>query len=372
MRSWIRVAAAIVLAFAPVSLGAQPRPQEPGPDVPYRAEPVVVEVVEEGGSHTLAGTITLPDPAKWGDGPYPGAVLITGSGPQNRDSEMLGHKPFLVLADRLTRAGIAVLRYDDRGVGESTGDFGGGGIAGFVRDAAAAATALRAHPAVDPARVGLIGHSEGGTVGPKVAGEQPETAFVVLLAAMGISGTDTLIFQSETAYRQVGRDPAWLEANSRVRRAVFGALRDGADEEAMRPLVRAWVEQEMDYLADEAGRERAVATLMNQFVTPWFRQFVSVDPPADLRRVSAPVLALCGTLDMQVPADLNLPAIEKALAEGPCPSATIVRLPGLNHLFQPAKTGLMGEYGAIEITFDEATMGLVAGWIRGVVAGRGE
>lgn len=345
---------------------AQNRPQEPGPNPPYRSEGVTVEVTEGDASHTLAGTLTLPDPERFGPGPYPGAVLISGSGPQNRDSEMMGHRPFLVLADRLTRAGIAVLRYDDRGVGASTGDFAQADIAAFARDAGAAAAALRAHGAVDPERVGLIGHSEGGTVAPMVAAEQPETAFVVLLAAMGVSGVDVLIFQSETMYRKGGQSEAWIEANSRVRRAAFEALASGADDEALRPLLDAWVEQEMTHLATEEGRAQAAEMLLAQFTSPWFRQFVSIDPVDAMRRVGAPVLALCGTLDMQVPADLNLPGIEKALADAPCPSAAIVRLPGLNHLFQPAETGLMGEYGTIETTFDEGAMGLIAGWVRAV------
>jgi pimeloyl-ACP methyl ester carboxylesterase len=329
---------------------------------------VEVPVGEDGdGGHTLAGTITLPDSEAFGDGPYPGVVLISGSGPQNRDSELMGHRPFLVLADRLTRAGIAVLRYDDRGFGESTGDFASGTIPRFARDAAAAAAALRAHERVDDDRVGLIGHSEGGAVAPLVAADEPRTAFVVLLAGMGESGRDILLFQSALMYERGGQDEAWIAESTRIRGAVFDAVASDADAETVRPLLRELVDHEMDHLVSEEGRERAVDQLLGQFTGAWFRNFLAIDPAAALRRVSVPVLAMNGTLDMQVPAEQNLGAIERALAAGPCPSATIVRLVGLNHLFQPAETGMLGEYATIETTFDESAMGLISGWIRSVV-----
>jgi fermentation-respiration switch protein FrsA (DUF1100 family) len=357
---------AVAVLAAPVL--AQPvRPQEPGAEVPYRAEPVKVPVGEGEPTHTLAGTITLPDAARWGAGPYPGVVLISGSGPQNRDSELMGHRPFLVLADRMTRAGIAVLRYDDRGVGESTGNFAEGTIPGFAIDAAAAVAALRAHPLVDDAGVGVLGHSEGGAVAPLVAADNPETAFVVILAGMGQSGRDILLYQSAFMFRKGGQTEEWIAESTRIRAAIFDAVGGGAADEDVIPLVRALVDYEMAYLMEEDRRAVAAVQLLPQFTGDWMRNFLTVDPTAALRRVAVPVLALSGTLDMQVPAAENLGAIEAALAEGPCPSATIVRLVGLNHLFQPAETGLLGEYGAIETTFDEATMGLIAGWIRATV-----
>jgi pimeloyl-ACP methyl ester carboxylesterase len=357
---------AVAVLAAPVL--AQPvRPQEPGAEVSYRAEPVKVPVGEGEPTHTLAGTITLPDAARWGTGPYPGVVLISGSGPQNRDSELMGHRPFLVLADRMTRAGIAVLRYDDRGVGESTGNFVEGTIPGFAIDAAAAAAALRAHPLVDDARVGVMGHSEGGAVAPIVAADHPETAFVVILAGMGQSGRDILLYQSSSMFRKGGQSEDWIEESTRIRAAIFDAVAAGEPLEVVRSRLRALVDFEMTHLQEESGRERMTEQLMPQFTGDWFRNFLTVDPAAALRRVGVPVLALNGTLDTQVPAAENLGAIESALAEGPCPSATIVRLAGLNHLFQPAETGALGEYGAIETTFDEATMGLIAGWIRATV-----
>lgn len=368
------VLALLGLAAAVQAAAQTTRPQDPPDTVPYTSVPIEVPVPADAngdGGHTLAGTVTLPDPDEWGDGPHPGVVLISGSGPQNRDSELFGHRPFLVLADRLTRAGIAVLRYDDRGVGASTGSFASGTIPRFAHDAAAAADALRAHPSVDPARVGLIGHSEGGAVAPLVAAEHPETAFLVLLAGMGVSGKEILLFQSAMMYERGGQDEAWIAENTRVRSDLFDAVATGASEETLRGLVRALVDQEMTHIQSEEGRERMAGMLYGQFTNDWIRGFVSIDPADALGRVSVPVLALNGTLDTQVDADLNLGAIERALADGACPSATIVRLPGLNHLFQPAETGMLGEYGAIETTFDEATMGLIAGWIRGVVGGVG-
>ncbi len=367
---------ALTVLAAPVL--AQPaRPQEPVGEVPYRSEPVTVEVKAEGDggdggvTHTLTGTITLPEAARWGEGPYPGVVLISGSGPQNRDSELMGHRPFLVLADRMTRAGIAVLRYDDRGVGGSTGVFAEGTIPKFAVDAAAAADALRAHPLVDAARVGVMGHSEGGVVAPMVAADHPQTAFVVILAGMGQSGKEILLYQAALMFRNGGQDEAWIAESARVRGAVFDAVGAGEPNEVVRPLLRALVDHEMAHLQSEAGRERMTDQLLPQFTGGWMMNFLTVDPGAALRRVAAPVLALNGTLDMQVPAEENLGAIERALKEGVCPSATIVRLVGLNHLFQPAKTGLLGEYGVIETTFDESAMGLIAGWIGAVTEGAG-
>lgn len=358
-----------VMVLSASALAQPVRPQEPGAQVPYRSESVKVDVKGPEGdvTHTLAGTITLPDAARWGEGPYPGVVLISGSGPQNRDSELLGHRPFLVLADRMTRAGIAVLRYDDRGVGESTGAFAEGTIPGFALDAAAAADALRAHPRVDDARVGVMGHSEGGAVAPIVAADHPETAFVVILAGMGQSGRDILLYQAASLFRNAGQDEAWIAGSTRIRAAIFDATGSGEPPEVIRPLVRALVDYEMSYLQGEEGRERMTTQLMPQFTGEWMVKFLTVDPAAALRRVSVPVLALNGTLDTQVTADENLGAIERALKEGPCPSATMVRLVGLNHLFQPAKTGLLGEYAVIETTFDESAMGLIAGWIRATV-----
>lgn len=363
------VLALMGLAAAIPASAQSPRAQDPPAEVPYASGPieVAVPVGEDGdGGHTLAGTVTVPDPARWGVGPHPGVVLISGSGPQNRDSEIFGHRPFLVLADRLTRSGIAVLRYDDRGVGASTGSFASGTIPRFARDAAAAADALRAHPAVDPARVGLIGHSEGGAVAPLVAADHPETAFVVLLAGMGVGGKEILLYQSSMMYERGGQDGAWIAENTRIRSDLFDAVAAGTGDDELRPLVRALVDQEMTHIQSEDGRERMVGMLVGQFANDWMRGFVSIDPADALRRVGVPVLALNGTLDTQVPADMNLNAIEAALVEGACPSATIVRLPGLNHLFQPAETGMIGEYGAIGTTFDEGAMGLIAGWIRGV------
>tara|TARA_R110000782_G_scaffold29795_1_gene74030 strand:+ start:19357 stop:20475 length:1119 start_codon:yes stop_codon:yes gene_type:complete len=351
------------LAAQQAAMGS--RPQEPTEPLPYRAEEVTVPVGAQGdGGHTLAGTLTLPDPARWGDGPYPGVVLVSGSGAQNRDSMLLGHKPFLVLSDRLTRAGVAVLRYDDRGFGASTGDFATATTLDFADDARAAAGLLRAHPEVDAKRVGLIGHSEGGLIAPMVANADPETAFIVLLAGPGVPGSEILVFQSELMFRQTRQADEWIAASSAIRREIFRAIAEDADEEAVRPIVRRLVAHEMAYLQDEEGRDRVADATLAQFTNPWVRAFVKLDPRVALAEVSVPVLALNGTKDMQVPVDQNLTEIERVLAGGACPSVTAVRLVGLNHLFQPAQTGLLGEYAVISTTFDERTMGLIAGWVR--------
>lgn len=341
------------------------RPQDPALPLPYRAEDVTVAVTPaEGEGHTLAGTITLPDPAVWGEGPYPGVVLISGSGGQNRDCLIFGHKPFLVLSDRLTRAGVAVLRYDDRGVAGSTGDFAAATTKDFADDARAAAALLREHPAVDRTRVGLIGHSEGGLIAPLVANADPMTAFIVLLAGPGVVGSEILIYQSELMFRQTNQTDEWIATSSGIRREIFDAIVRDATEDELLPLAKKLVAHEMSYLQDEAGRERVAKSTLAQFSSPWLRQFAKMDPRDALAFVRVPVLALNGTKDMQVPADANLGEIERALTGGACPSVTAVRMVGLNHMFQPAETGMLGEYPVIATTFDERAMGLIAGWVR--------
>lgn len=368
----IRTVMAVMVWSVSVASGqAVPnRPQHPTEPVPYQSETVTVPVAaDEAGdaAHTLAGTITLPDAARWGVGPYPGVVLVSGSGPQNRDADLMGHKWFLVLADHLTRQGFAVLRYDDRGVGESTGDFASGTIRRFARDAMAAADALRAHDAVDDERVGVIGHSEGGAVAPIVAVEQPSAAFVVILAGMGVPGSEILLYQSSSMFQRGGQSEDWIEANTAVRRDVFDAVGRGAGADEVRPLVAAWVEQEFSHIQKEEDRARLAGQLMAQFSGDWMREFCSLDPRDWLRRVSVPTLALNGTLDTQVTPEQNLTEIEAALLAGPCPSATTVRMKNLNHLFQPAVTGTLGEYATIETTFDPHALGVISGWMRATV-----
>jgi len=358
-------AIAALIACCSVAFGQDARPQTPRAPFPYSSEEVTIPA-GDGADHTLAGTLTVPEASVWGNGPHPAMVLVTGSGPQDRDETIMGHKPFAVLADYLTRRGIAVLRYDDRGVGRSTGSFADATVRGLASDARAAWSFLRDHPATDPARVGIGGHSEGGLIAPMVAADEPGVAFVVMLAGPGVPGSEVLLFQSEFLMRAGGLAEDFIAENQSIRRAIFALVHEGADDATVLGEVERLMDMELAYMKDPEARRRMAQQALPQFAGAWAREFLTIDPADALSRVAVPVLALNGTLDTQVNADQNLIPIERALAAGPCPSATVVRLKNLNHLFQPAETGMFGEYGAIETTFDEAAMGLIAGWVSSV------
>jgi pimeloyl-ACP methyl ester carboxylesterase len=334
--------------------------------VPYRSEDVRYR--SEPAGITLAGTLTLPE----GAGPFPTVVLISGSGPQNRDSELFGHRVFLVLADYLTRHGIAVLRSDDRGVGDSEGVFREATSRDFASDAAAAVGYLKTRADVRRGAVGLLGMSEGGLVAPMVASGPDSVAFVVLMAGPGVPGEDILYAQSALIARAMGASEEQISFNRRLQGELFAVLKAEAD-----PTVRARRMEEVlrGQFADVPAAERAASGLtaeverewIDSQITamggPWYRYFLTHDPRPVLKEVRVPVLALNGSLDLQVPAGLNLPAVEAALREGGNPDVTIVELPGLNHLFQTASTGVPAEYPTIEETMSPVAMDIVARWI---------
>jgi uncharacterized protein len=312
--SWSQGGAALPLELERVEEVVGPnRPQEPEPPFPYVAEAVRYPNLD-AGIH-LAGTLTLPE----GDGPFPAVALISGSGAQNRDSEVFGHRIFLVLADHLTRQGIAVLRSDDRGVGESEGIFQEATSRDFAGDAAAAVAYLRARPEIAPEAVGLVGLSEGGMIAPMVAAESDDVAFIVLMAGPGLTGEEILHLQADLISRAMGVTPETREGWITSQKSTAGG--------------------------------------------PWFRFFLVHDPRPVLRQVRVPVLALNGELDLQVPPAENLGAIEAALREGGNPDFTVRELPGLNHLFQTATTGSPMEYAQIEETMSPKAMDMVARWI---------
>ncbi len=331
-----------------------PRPQTPRPPFPYRVEEVRIPNPEAGGV-VLAGTLTLPA----GDGPFPAAILISGSGPQDRDETLFGHKPFLVIADYLTRRGIAVLRYDDRGVGGSRGDFAAATSADFASDARAAAAFLRQRPEIRADAVGFIGHSEGGLVGPLAARDDPHIAYLVLLAGPGLPGIELLQAQNAFLLESQGRGDAEIARLQAVNGRILEAVAAAPDAGAARAAAGAILDPETRAALglSEAAAEKMVA----QLASPWFRYFLRTDPAAILASIDIPVLALNGALDRQVPADANLAAIARALSHDA--DVTVTALPGLNHLFQHAKTGAPAEYAAIEETFAPEALKLVADWI---------
>lgn len=336
----------------PAPLPPPKRPQDPLAPFPYREQEVSFQNPRSG--QQLAGTLTLPA----GKGPFPAVVLVSGSGPQDRDEALMGHRPFLVLADYLTRRGIAVLRYDDRGVGKSGGTYATATTADFLTDAQAALQFLRTQPGIQPKRAGMIGHSEGGTIA-LLAGAQPQPpAFIVSLAGVGVSGTELLIRQQTDLLRTAGLDTARLQQLRRTQQQVLQIIAATPDNPPAIAKVVPLLKQ-----ASPGVTESALTAMASQMTAPWYRYFLTLNPQPDLAKVKAPVLALNGSKDVQVAADLNLPAIEKGLKAGGNRDVTIRQLDGLNHLLQTATTGLPSEYGQLDETISPAALQLIGNWI---------
>jgi pimeloyl-ACP methyl ester carboxylesterase len=310
------------------------------------------------GTARLAGTLSLPE----GKGPFPAVLLVAGSGPQTRDEAVAGHRIFMVLADALNRRGLAVLRYDKRGVGASKGDYAAATSADFEDDAQAAVEFLKSDGEVDPRHLGIIGHSEGGTIAPAVAVRDPAVSFIVLLAGPGLRG-DKLLTEQQALIAAADGMPADKVARLRdfVGRSL-AALAKAPDREQAEDIARR-----------AAARGKAlgipgienVEALVKMVTEPWFLYFLKDDPAPVLRKVRVPVLALGGSLDLQVAPDSNLAAIREALKGNP--GATVRELPGLNHLFQKAHTGSPLEYGTIAETMDPSALGAIGDWILGQV-----
>jgi fermentation-respiration switch protein FrsA (DUF1100 family) len=329
---------------------APARPQEPQPPFPYDALDVEFDNFEAG--IRLAGTFTIPA----GDGPHPAVALLTGSGPQNRDETVFGHRPFLVLADYLTRHGIAVLRFDDRGIGASTGDFAVATTPDFVSDALAAVAFLQARPEADPEKIGLVGHSEGAIVAPMAANRGGEVAFVVLLASTGVNGRELLVMQAKAMNRAAGLPEAVIEQRAEVQESLLDVVASAESDSVA-------AEQAGAILAEAGLTGDAAEGQIRSLLSPWMKHFLVYDPLPELRELSIPVLALNGEKDTQVPPTENLLPVEEALREGGNPDVTVEVLPNLNHLFQTAETGLPAEYAGIEETFSPAALEKIAAWI---------
>jgi len=343
------------------------RPQDPKQPYPYLAEEVVVE--NKAAGIKLAGTLTLPRAA----GPHPVVMFITGSGPQDRDEAVMGHRPFLVLADHLTRQGIAVLRCDDRGVGKSTGDFSKATDKDFADDVIAQVAYLHTRKEVDTKRLGLIGHSEGGIIAPMVAVKSKDVSFIVLLAGVGVPMEKLLVRQARDIALVMGASEDAIAKNAALQNELFKIAKEQKDNSAAEAAMRKLFRDQLAEFTDEQRKamglfDAAIEPQIKMVLSPWFRDLLSYDPRPTLKAVQCPVLALNGEKDLQVAAKENLAAIRDALAAGGNENVKTVELPGLNHLFQTCQTGAIAEYGQIEETFSPAAMQLISNWIREVAS----
>ncbi|MEB2774926.1 alpha/beta fold hydrolase [Algoriphagus sp. D3-2-R+10] len=339
------------------------RPQEPKKPFPYRSEDVIFE--NKQAEILLAGTLTLPE----GTGTFPAVVLISGSGPQNRDEELMGHKPFLVLSDHLTRNGIAVLRFDDRGTAASTGTFGTATSVDFATDVASAVQYLQSRSEIDKSKIGLIGHSEGGIVAPMVAGNSDDIDFIVLLAGTGIRGDKLLLAQQALIGEVSGMSPNQLAENEMISKKTFEIMMKDQGDEERKGEIRNYMTQVFRNIPTEnipggMSEEEFVTAQVNQLTSPWMQYFIKYDPAPALEKVSCPVLAINGEKDLQVPPKVNLEAIKTGLEKGGNTNVTTLELPGLNHLFQEAQTGAPSEYATIEQTFSPKALEVVTSWIK--------
>jgi pimeloyl-ACP methyl ester carboxylesterase len=338
------------------------RPQTPKPPFPYQVHDVTYR--NEPAGVTLAGTLTAPD----GPGPFPAVILISGSGAQDRDETLLQHKPFFVLADALTRRGVAVLRVDDRGVGGSTGNVARSTSEDFAGDVLAGIAYLKHRPEIDAKKIGLIGHSEGGLIAPMVAARSGDVAFIVMIAGTGLPGDEILFLQGRLIAKVLGVDAKGIDRLHEFQRKLFEIIKSETDPKKAAARMGEATKQRLSELSDAERKtfgdtSGLVDALVKQLESPWFRFFLSFDPRPTLTLVRCPVLALNGEKDLQVPPKENLSEIQKALKQGGNVHVTVKELAGLNHLLQTCTTGSVAEYAAIEETIAPAALKVIGDWV---------
>jgi pimeloyl-ACP methyl ester carboxylesterase len=369
---------------APLSPEIEPlrRPQTPKPPFPYEAREVSIE--NSTAKLTLSGTLTIPH-SDATDTKFPVAILISGSGPQDRDETIMGHKPFFVLADFLSRRGIAVLRYDERGVGKSTGVFETATTADFAADVRSIVDFLQQHPRIDPQKIGLIGHSEGGIVAPLVASQKDDIAWIVLMASPGVNGEEILRSQGKLIIEAEGGDETAVRRHQIMQDIVISAVKKLSPDEDPHAILdtltdevqTAYSENGLANLSNDGDdtstdpstsaavvRELVRANLLTMH-SPWFRFFMTHEPGPVLEQVRCPVLAINGEKDVQVDPKLNLPKLSASLLAGGNSNVTLIEFPGLNHLFQTASSGTLSEYESIEETISITVMDSIHNWIKG-------
>jgi len=346
---------------------AKIRPQTPKPPFPYTSEDVNYD--SKNPSVKLAATITIPQ----GKGPFPAALLITGSGPQNRDEELMGHKPFEVLADYLSRQGFIVLRADDRGVGKSTGDFSNATSADFADDVHGGIEYLLSRPEVDRKKIGLIGHSEGGMIAPMVAATRKDLDYLVLMAGPGVKITRLMEAQNAAVLKSSGVSEAAIIAYIPFYSKMMSVLVNETDSEKASAAARNTLQQFVSKtdtallselnLKDTSSHSTLLKTMDQQFRTPWLKYFLKFDPEPYLSKLKCKVLAINGGKDIQVLPSQNLSGIEKALRKSKTKTWEVAELPGLNHLFQQCTKCTVQEYQEIEETISPVALEYIGKWL---------
>ncbi|MBN1222510.1 MAG: alpha/beta hydrolase [Candidatus Aminicenantes bacterium] len=342
------------------------RPQEPKEPFPYKAEEVVFNNTK--AAITLAGTLTLPS----SEGTFPAVLLLSGSGAQDRDETVFGHRPFLVMADYLTRRGIAVLRVDDRGTGGSSGSFEEATAGDYAADAEAAVTYLKSRREINQESIGLVGHSEGGIIASITAAQSPDIAFIVLIASPGLPIKEMEYSEQARTLKAHGASDDLIGRNRAVHESLFAVISREIDSEVVQNKFASIITEFFNGLSKEERKttgitqENLKAGIHDHFQrlnSLWFRFYLNFDPGTVLQKVTCPVLALNGEKDVQVPAKENLPAIRRALKSGGNKNFTVKELPDLNHLLQTAETGSISEYGKIEETMSPAALQIIGDWI---------
>ncbi len=352
------------LRLTPSTSTAPKRPQTPQAPFPYDVE--TVEFSNSTANISLAGTLTLPPNQQ----NCPAVILISGSGPQDRDETIMQHKPFLVVADYLTRQGMVVLRVDDRGVGESGGNFASATSADFASDVAAALDYLKKHPRVNARKVGLLGHSEGGMIAPLVASQRSDVAFLILMAGPGHTGGEVMRQQNYDVFLQQTKDATLAKQRGDFFETLYKTTlkKENADKsttEILALLDEDWKAITAENRATLGLTEKELRAMVTQLRTPWMHYFLAFDPSIYLQQVSCPVLAINGDKDLQVHVN-NLAAIETALKKGKNPPHKTLALKNLNHLFQTTETGAIEEYGTLEETLAPKVLTTIDEWLKAV------
>lgn len=336
------------------------RPQEPKAPFPYKVKEVKFK--NRAQEIELAGTLTLPE----GPGPFPAVVLVSSSGAQNRNEEMMSHKPFWIIADYLTKNGIAVLRYDDRGVGQSSGDFTKATTADFAFDAQAAVQYLKEHRKINPSKIGIIGHSEGGMIASMVASADPQINFIVMLGAPGLPIDKMLLQQNESAQILAGVNPQEMEIRNELLRKFYDVLQHESDEEkakvAIERIITKHKESMPKEIADQIQKE--IPETMSILLSPWFRYFIQCNPQSFLQQVKCPVLAMNGSKDSQIKPVENLNGIRQALLDAGNDKIYTYIMPSLNHMMQYCDTGALSEYVKIDETISPEVLQIISDWVK--------